>query len=170
MTIHWEPKVGARPVVATPETAQPRGRGTAPINHPPEEAISRPVALPQPQTAQLHPLKSHAAPHAKGLDNEVHALMAGLTTGSPTARKHQGEQALALAASYRLRRSRGACALATELCDAVAEHLPELANTASTLKRILTAEGELHDTSAASTLAGCRHLIELLEAEADEHA
>ncbi len=72
-----------------------------------------------------------------------------------------GKQALALAASYPMRRSRGARRMAIELCEDIAKDVEELEELANKLAVVLTAEGDLHEVSAEATLRACATLARL---------
>ncbi|MBI5508806.1 MAG: hypothetical protein HY903_08645 [Deltaproteobacteria bacterium] len=164
MSIRIDPKAAQTEGVESPA---PRAEGAAPAHAKPAASLptmDRPPALPEPDAAFSHPARRHTAPHPPALAAEVERMIAALQRGTRKSRLEAARRALALAASYPLRRSRGARALALELCDAVAAVDGER-EAAEKLKLLLEAEGELHDTAAASTLAACRHLIHYLERE-----
>ncbi len=127
------------------------------------EAMEKPPKISEPAPASTHPV--HPAPSAKPQlhDRELARLRAALrTTGKQL---DAGKQALALAAGYRMRRSRGARRQALELCAEVAAEVEELAELARALTTVLAAEGDLHETSAEATLRACRALVDVIGGE-----
>ena len=166
MDVKWDPKVGG----TTPHTDTALLKDGLPTKSAPTsaarpEAMERPKTLPLPDAAQTHPSRTSTATRPSALEIDVDRLRALLSLGSIANRLKAADQALALAASSRMRRSRGARALAIELCDDVAASVDERHGLAVRLKELLTAEGDLHDTSAEGTLRACRRLVDLLDEE-----
>jgi len=124
--------------------------------------MDKPTTIEQPGTATIHP--SHKAPDAGPalFEKEIARIVRQLA-GAKTARLDAADQALRMCGSYAMRRSRGVCKKAQQLCEEVAQHVPERAEIAKRMSEILGAEGRLHELSAGATLAAARQLLELLD-------
>jgi hypothetical protein len=144
------------PPIATP-AAKP---AVVPAQTP--AAMEKPATLATPQPAPTQPAPGATAGRSSPLDQEVERLREALR-GRGAGRTAAAHQALALAGSFRLRRSRGARKLGLELCEAAAEAEPELAPLARELSRVLVAEGELFELTAEGTLRACRALVDIIE-------
>jgi hypothetical protein len=163
MDVKWDPKVGGTP----PHTDAATTRDSLATRTEPSPtapaAMEKPRTMPLPDAAQTHPSRTSAATRPSALELEVDGRKASLHTGSRASRLKAAGQALGLAASSRFRRSRGARALGVELCDEVADTIEERQELAARLKELLLAEGDLHETSAESTLRACRRLVDLMD-------
>jgi hypothetical protein len=161
MGIDGIPKVkgGAPTTEPASGPATHAGRKTA---GPAPEAMEKPPALSQPDAASTHPVRQAPLGKPSALhERELADLRQSLRAGG-AAKLAAAKQALALAASYRMRRSRGARRQALELCADVATEVEELAELARALTVVLSAEGDLHETSAEATLRACRALVDIL--------
>ncbi|MBI3178488.1 MAG: tetratricopeptide repeat protein, partial [Deltaproteobacteria bacterium] len=112
--------------------------------------------------APTHPSRPGPAAQPSRLDHEIERLRQALRAGAE-ARLIAAKQALALASSYPLRRSRGARRTGVALSEEVATEAPELAAVAQQTAAWLHAEGDLMETSGEATVRACRHFIELAD-------
>ena len=112
------------------------------------------------------PTSDHVRPTGASQTSPLHkqteALLRQLRAGEIDARKTALIQAIALATSYPLRRSRGSRGKAIELCDAALETATEETATLELLREVLLADGDLQEMTAAATLNACYRLMALL--------
>ncbi len=166
MAIERTPKTGPRVALpAEPATATPTSNATrtpAPAATP--QAMEKPPSLGAPEASLTHPARQVGDARQPALEEQVGELRAALRRKGPH-RAGAAAEALALAGSFRLRRSRRGRQLALELCAEAAEADEALATLADRLARLLAAEGDIHELSPEGTLRACRALIELCEEE-----
>ena len=162
MSIDGIPKVKGGP----PTSETPASKHTKPETEKPKtplEAMDKPTkAVSEPDRAELHPSRQAPAGKPQLFEKEA-AELRRMLKAAGQARLDGAAKALALCASYRMRRSRGARRRALELCDDVAENVEEYEELAKKLHTILEAEGDLHDLSADATLRACKALVEIID-------
>ncbi|MEK7704709.1 MAG: hypothetical protein AAB426_07085, partial [Myxococcota bacterium] len=127
-------------------------------------AIERPEGVEPPRPSKMHPSRRGPDAAASRLEQRVESVRDALR-GEQTSRARAAREALTLAASYPMRRSRGARKQAGLLCDEVGEVSPEHAEDSHRLRDILRAEGLLHELRADATLEACLALVRMLENE-----
>lgn len=166
MAIRWVPTVdGAKPATTTSgqlPTSAARKRASGQKTALTPSAMDKPPMLSTPKPAGAHPSQQHAASKPVLFEREIARLRQALKTKGAT-RSAAADQALALCATYGMRRSRGARRQAIDLCDDVADMVDEGEPMARQLRDLLQAEGDLQEVSADGTLRACRALIDLLE-------
>ncbi len=169
MTIRWAPKVdGAKPAATTigaQTTRTARQRVSTQKSTPAPADIGEPQRLATPETAGAHPSRQQAASKPALFEREIARLRQALKAKGAT-RSAAAVQALALCATYGMRRSRGARRQAIDLCNDVAETADDgedIDAVAHQLRALLQAEGDLQEVSADGTLSACRTLIDLLD-------
>lgn len=126
-------------------------------------AMDKPKMLATPETAGPR-LSQRASGEIPKLKQRSQALLQSIRTAGPQ-QLSAAQAAMVAAASYSLRRSKGARRSAIELLEAVAEHVPELSVDAQKLRHVLIAEGYLHRCDADSTLRAIRALVGMLQEE-----
>lgn len=118
----------------------------------------------EPSTARLHPQKPGPTSGRKPFEKQVEQLKTALRT-QRTANADIAKQALALCMQYCLRRSRKTKQIGIALCDDVVECCDdnETIELAKQLKCVLTAEADLHEVSADSTLRALAALMDVVD-------
>jgi UDP-N-acetylmuramoylalanine-D-glutamate ligase len=169
MEINWDPKVKGAGPGAEPQTspADSPKRDAEPARQP--EAMEKPRMLQTPQRADTHPARRQQAARPAPFETRIQQLEQALRRSGPK-QADAATQALALAASYGMRRSRGGRRQAIELCEQVAEAVEAYAELAERLAIVLRAEGDLHETTADGTLRALRDLVGLVADDEESEA
>lgn len=130
-------------------------------------AMEKPPTVATPQRAATQPAPSRGAGLLPGFQKQAKDLMAQLKLKGPE-RLAAADLALVLAASYAMRRSKGARRQAVDLLEEVAEQVEERATLAEKLRHVLLAEAYLHQASPDGTLRGILALVGMLDDDDDE--
>lgn len=146
MSVDFDPKLPPVPATTatttrpTPESAA--ATTTPALRTPPPAAIEKPAGFVAPERARTHPTQRAPETARSAIEVEVEALRTGLR-GPRVDRLESARRSLALASSYRARRSRGLRRLASSLLDDVGVHVPELRDDAAQQRELLDIEGAL---------------------------
>ncbi|MBI3179186.1 MAG: hypothetical protein HYZ27_05965, partial [Deltaproteobacteria bacterium] len=124
MSVRWDPKIKSVTAQAGTPSAPRETTPTKAGTH--VEPPLKPGEPREPGPAPTHPSRPGPAAQPSPLDHEIERLRQALRAGAE-ARLIAAKQALALALSYPLRRSRGARRTGVALSEEVATEAPELA-------------------------------------------
>lgn len=159
MAIRIDPVVSA----AIPRELLQESSGVSDVAVRPHQvaAMDRPAGLVAQTAPSTKPQPSGGERSLSKIEQEAVRLRAALKAGGAGA-VLAAREALALASSYAMRRSRGARRHALDLCEQVAASVPERADHATKLQHVLLAEAYLHQNDAASALRAVRALMLML--------
>jgi hypothetical protein len=125
-------------------------------------AMEKPTLMATPGLAKTAPRPGGRTGELPKFQQRALELLSMIKAGGPNARNAAAE-ALAAAASYSMRRSKGSRRRGSELLDAVSEEDDELSELAMGLRHVLLAEAYLQEASGEATLRAVRALVGMLD-------
>lgn len=127
-------------------------------------AMEKPQMLAQPDVATNRPAPGRRIGVGPKFQREAAALLAQLRAKEGD-KMTPAQQALALCASYTMRRSKGSRRMALDLLEEVCEQVEdeEVAELAAQLRHVLLAEAYLHQNTAEATLRAVQALVNVLD-------
>ena len=163
MPIEWDPKIdGPRRTerVAGPSPSRPARAsrpGPTPIPIEPGGRIEEPTRAP------THPTRAGAHRTTLATSEATLASLRLKLERDRIGRERTAREALRTVVAYPFRRSRGIRRKAVDLCETLAERLPDLSKEARWMSVLLRAEGDLHALDAERALEALAGVAEVLD-------